>query len=197
MREKFPIGFVMMLFLLAVALAMDAVALSLASSSKYAQMRLFDALRIAFAFGLAQALMPFFGYVLGASFIGFIASIDHFVAFGILAFLGAKMIKESKEIRDENACKMSLRELVLGATATSIDALAVGVTFSFDNTPIFYACCVIGIVCFVLCLGACYVGRTLGTWLGSKMMILGGVLLICIGTKTLIEHLLDHGFNSF
>ncbi|MCR4941420.1 MAG: manganese efflux pump MntP family protein [Campylobacter sp.] len=179
----------MLLFLLAIALAMDSVALSIASAAQNPKFSPYAAVKISFVFGFFQALMPFFGYILGIRFVAFISEIDHFIAFAILVFLGLKMIKESRDERKENLEILSFKELILGAIATSIDALSVGITFSFSHTDILYACCLIGIVCFVLCVFACYIGRILGAWLGSKALILGGVMLILIACSILIEHL--------
>ena len=137
----------------------------------------------------------FLGYFLGLAFTKFIASIDHFIAFGILSFLGAKMIFEAREYKNE-AClnDLSIKVLTIGAIATSIDALAVGVTFSFEKIDIVYACILIGLICFILCVIACYAGKFLGIVLEKKALILGGVILIGISFKILITHLLDHGF---
>ncbi|MBE2984543.1 manganese efflux pump [Campylobacter sp. RM9344] len=184
-----------MIFLLAIALAMDAVALSIINGAKNPQISISHILRISAVFGVFQALMPLIGFTLGLSFVSFIAGIDHFIAFGILLFLGIKMIKESREECDENLEKLSLKELLLGAIATSIDALAVGVTFSFEQTNILSACLIIGIFCFALCIIACYIGKFIGSYLHSKALVLGGAILIFLGCEILITHLLDHGFN--
>ena len=99
------------------------------------------------------------------------------------------MIIESRREQDEPALRLSTKELVLGAIATSIDAMAVGVTFAFGEINILYACCVIGFVCFALCVAACYAGKLTGEYLHSKALILGGVILILIGVKILLSHL--------
>lgn len=180
----------MEILLLAFALAMDSVALSIASGARCRTLQFKDAVRVAFIFGFFQALMPLLGFVLGLSFAKFIEAIDHFIAFGILAVLGAKMILEARENK-EQACltRLGVRFLISGAAATSIDALAVGITFSFGGTEIWSACAIIGGVCFALCVIACYAGRFLGEWLESKALVLGGVILILIGTKILAQHL--------
>lgn len=185
----------MEILFLAVALAMDSVALSIASGAKCRVLRLGGAVRVAFAFGFFQAMMPLFGWLLGLTFVKFIAAIDHFIAFGILVFLGVKMILEAREVRDE-AClsELGLRFLLAGALATSIDALAVGVTLSFEQVDIVFACGVIGAVCFGLCIAACYVGKFLGQRLESRALVLGGAILVVIGFKILLTHLADHGF---
>ncbi|WP_169942898.1 MULTISPECIES: manganese efflux pump MntP family protein [unclassified Campylobacter] len=185
----------MELLLLAFALAMDSVALSIASGAKCRALTVSGVIKVSFIFGFFQALMPFLGYFLGLTFVSFIASIDHFVAFGILSFLGIKMILEAREHKDE-AClnDLGLKVLTMGAIATSIDALAVGVTFSFENIDIIYTSILIGSICFILCVLACYAGKFLGIVLEKKALILGGVILIGISVKILITHLLDHGF---
>lgn len=185
----------MELLLLAFALAMDSVALSIASGAKCRTLSIAQVVKVSFIFGFFQALMPFLGYFLGLAFVGFIASIDHFIAFAILSFLGVKMILEAREYKDE-AClsDLGLKVLIIGAIATSVDALAVGVTFSFEQIDIIYACILIGLICFALCVLACYAGKFLGIFLEKKALVLGGVILIGISVKILITHLLDHGF---
>jgi len=187
----------MEILLLAFALAMDSVALSVASGAKCKTLIFLDVVKVAFIFGFFQVLMPFIGYFLGVGFSKFISAIDHYVAFAILSFLGVKMMLEAKE-RKEEACLMNLsaRFLISGAVATSIDALAVGVTFGFESINIASACAVIGAVCFVLCVVACYAGKFLGSYLEKKALVLGGAILIFIGSKILITHLTDHGFLS-
>lgn len=179
------------IYFLAFALAMDSVALSLANGANCKDLKTFEVIKMAFVFGFFQAIMPFLGYVLGVNFIDFIGEIDHFVAFGMLVFLGIKMIKQSNEIKD-NECLIRLdnKTLIIGAFATSIDALAVGVTFGFSEISILNACVIIGIVCFVLCILGCYIGRYVGKILEQKAMILGGVILVIIGVKILITHLI-------
>lgn len=175
---------------LAFALAMDSFALCVANGAGFKDIKIFDILKISAIFGFFQAFMPFLGYFLGLSFAGFIAQIDHFVAFFILAFLGIKMIKESKNDEDEpDFSRLGFKQILLGAVATSIDALAVGVTFAFEEISIFSVCLLIGVVCFVLCVLAFFIGKMLGAWLEKKALVLGGVILILLGCKILIEHL--------
>ena len=99
------------------------------------------------------------------------------------------MIIESRREQDEPALRLSTKELVLGAIATSIDAMAVDVTFAFGEINILYACCVIGLLCFALCVAACYAGKLTGRFLQAKALVLGGVILILIGVKILLSHL--------
>lgn len=187
----------MELLLLAFALAMDSVALSIASGAKCRTLNFYEVFKVSFVFGFFQALMPFLGYLLGLAFVNFISSIDHFIAFGILGFLGVKMIMEAKEQRGESCLsELDLKILIFGAIATSIDALAVGVMLSFEAINIAYACLTIGAVCFVMCITACYIGKFMGLFLEKKALILGGAILIALGFKILITHLIDHGFNQ-
>ncbi|ASM39629.1 manganese efflux pump [Campylobacter sp. RM12327] len=179
----------MEIFLIAFALAMDSVALSMASGSK-CNFKFNVVLKMAFIYGFFQALMPFFGYILGLSFVNFIEKIDHFVAFLILSFLGIKMMKESFQTQDKNEQKdVCTKDFILGGIATSIDAMAVGITFSFEENNIFYLVLIIGIVCFILCIIAFYIGKKIGEILESKAVFLGGLILILIGTKILLTHL--------
>ncbi|CUU77681.1 manganese efflux pump [Campylobacter hyointestinalis subsp. hyointestinalis] len=181
----------MELLFLAIALAMDSVAISMANGAKCFNIKFGSIIKMSFIFGLAGAVMPTIGYFLGLSFVKFISAIDHYIAFVILLFLGIKMIKESRNVSEECTLNLTLRMLVLGAFATSIDALAVGVTFSFTNADIAFSALVIGVVCFLLCVLGSYIGKMLGDKLESKALILGGIILILIGFKILITHLLD------
>ncbi|NLK65860.1 MAG: manganese efflux pump [Campylobacteraceae bacterium] len=184
----------MELFLLAFGLSMDSVALCIANGAKCLNLKLSNIIKISFIFAFFQGLMPVFGYFLGASFYSYIASIDHFIAFFILSFLGIKMIKDAKNLEDDECVSnLGLKELVLGAIATSIDAMAVGVTFAFGGFSVLKAIFVIFIVCFLLCVVACYLGKKMGEKLKDKALILGGLVLIGIGVKILITHLFLQG----
>lgn len=177
------------LFLLAVALAMDAFAVSLCQGASarpsYAQ-----ALPIAGAFGLAQAVMPAGGWLLGTAFAGVIASVDHWVAFVLLAGLGIKMAKEGFE--PAPPCPPALiggRALFVAAIATSIDAAAAGITLPTLGVPILLACFVIGGVTALICYGGAVSGARLGTALGKKAEVAGGAVLVLLGTRILAEHM--------
>lgn len=175
---------------IAVALAMDSVAVSIASGSKYKSIKLFEALKIALFFGAFQGLMPLIGYFVGTMFASFVNSVDHYIAFVILCYLGYKMIKEAKEADFEDEVKdLKNRTLLMLAIATSIDALAVGITFSFNETSILSAVAIITIITFVLSAIAVYVGKFLGGFLEDKAEYLGGVILIILGFKILLEGL--------
>lgn len=179
-----------MIFILAVALAMDSVAVSIAMGSKYKKLRLPKILFIAAVFGLFQGVMPLAGYILGISFANYVQAYDHWIAFVLLVGLGGKMLYEVYEDKfDEEVTDLSTKTLITLAVATSIDAMAVGVSFAFLQTDIYTASVIIAVVTFILCLVAVYIGKKLGTFLESKAEILGGVILIGLGCKILAEHL--------
>jgi putative Mn2+ efflux pump MntP len=178
-----------MLLLLAVALAMDSVAVSIAIGSKYKELVLSKILLVAAVFGFFQGAMPLAGYFIGISFAEYVQAFDHWIAFVLLVGLGVKMLYEAyKNEFDEEVTDLSTKTLVTLAVATSIDAMAIGVTFAFLQTDIFFASGIIALVTFILCLAAVYVGKKLGSLLESKAEMLGGVILIGLGFKILLEH---------
>lgn len=181
----------MELVLIAIALAMDSVAVSIASGSKYKDINFYTTIKIALFFGIFQGLMPLIGYFAGSLFASFVDSIDHYIAFIILVFLGYKMIKEAMEDEFEDEIKnLENKTLFILAIATSIDALAIGVTFSFQSIDIIYAVSLIAIITTILCIFAVYLGKFLGGYLESKAEYLGGIILIILGFKILIEGVL-------
>ena len=180
------------LFLIAVGLSMDAFAVALC---KGLAMRLLDmkqAAVIALFFGGFQAGMPLLGWLLGSAFKEYITAFDHWIAFGLLLFIGGKMIYEALQ-PDEDESKDSgrpdIKELLLLAIATSIDALAVGITFAFLHTAILPAVALIGVTTFGLSLLGVALGHRFGIRWKSKAEIVGGVVLVLIGVKILLEHL--------
>lgn len=178
------------IFILAIALAMDSVAVSIAMGSKYKRLRLPKVLYIAAVFGVFQGLMPLAGYFIGMGFAEYAQTYDHWIAFVLLVGLGGKMLYEAyQDELGEEVTDLSTKTLITLAIATSIDAMAVGVTFAFLQTNIYTASTIIAIVTFVLCWMAVYVGKKLGSLLESKAEILGGVILIGLGCKILAEHL--------
>ena len=180
----------MELILIAIALAMDSVAVSIASGSKYKNINLGTTIKIALFFGLFQGLMPLIGYFAGTFFASFVDSYDHYIAFIILIYLGFNMIKEARENDFEDEVKdLKNKTLFILAIATSIDALAIGITFSFSDTNIWYAVSLITIITFVLCVIAVYIGKSLGGFLESKAEYLGGLILIILGFKILLDGL--------
>ena len=178
----------MELVLIAIALAMDSVAVSIASGSKYKNINIFDVLKIALFMAVFQGLMPLIGYFMGNIFASFVDSIDHYIAFVILVYLGYRMIQEAREGDFEDEVKdLKNKTLLILAIATSIDALAIGITFSFSDIDIFYAVTLITAITFVLCVIAVYIGKFLGGFLEDKAEYLGGIILIILGFKILLE----------
>lgn len=167
---------------------MDSVALSIANGAKFRDLSLRGILQISFIYAFFQSIIPLFGYYLGLGFFRLIDQIDHFIAFSILSLLGYSLIKESKE-GCSNLINLDLKTIITGAIATSIDALAVGVTLGIDKKNIYSDVFVIGVVCLMLCAAAFYVGKIFGKWLEKRALLLGGVILISIGVKILLTHL--------
>ncbi|MCM1107230.1 MAG: manganese efflux pump MntP family protein [Blautia sp.] len=187
-------GIFIELFLIGVGLSMDAFAVSVCKGLAMEKVNKKQAVVIGLYFGGFQALMPMLGWLLGIRFQQYITSIDHWVAFMLLAFIGGKMIAEALREKDEIESgpkdqPLDHKELLLLAIATSIDALAVGITFAFLDTPIFEAIVIIGCTTFVLSIVGVIVGNFFGTRYKKRAEISGGVILILIGLKILLEHL--------
>lgn len=179
------------LFLLAIGLSMDAFAVSICEGLSMKKLNLKRAGILALFFGGFQAGMPLLGYLLGKNFQQYITSIDHWVAFVLLAIIGGNMIKEAldkDEEKKENK-KFCLKYVTVLAVATSIDALAVGITFAFLQVQIISAVCLIGITTFAFSFIGVKIGNVFGAKYKSKAELLGGIILIIIGLKILIEHL--------
>lgn len=178
------------LFIIAVGLSMDAFAVSICKGLSMPRMRWKHAFVIGLYFGGFQAAMPFIGYVLGSQFRESITFIDHWIAFILLGIIGANMIRESLN-KEEESCDASLdpRNMILLAIATSIDALAVGVTFAFLQVQIIPAVSFIGATTFFLSVVGVKVGNVFGCKYKSKAEFAGGLILIIMGVKILIEHL--------
>ena len=177
---------------------MDAFAVSVTKGIAMKKPNVQNTLIIAFAFGLFQALMPLLGWALGRGVADYIRVIDHWIAFVLLAYIGGHMIFETvkekgavAQAEADNDPGVDLRELLVLAIATSIDALACGITFSFFEINIVAAIIIIGITTFVLSAVGVRLGRTLGGWLGHFAQIAGGLILIFIGLKILISHLME------
>ncbi len=176
------------LFILAVGLSMDAFAVSICKGLSLGRTSLKHSLIAGAYFGGFQALMPLIGYVLGIRFQAAIQSIDHWIAFVLLCIIGINMIKEAKEQEDCSA-DMDVKTMLTLAVATSIDALAVGVTFAFLNVDIVPEVTFIGCTTFVLSGIGIKVGSIFGLKYRSKAEIFGGIVLILMGFKILLEHL--------
>lgn len=178
--------------LIGAGLAMDAFSVAVTDGIVLKKPRVLQAVKIALFFGAFQFLMPCAGFLLGSTFAWLITSFDHWVAFILLAFIGGKMIFEAVRGGDENEeikNPLSVSTLFVMAVATSIDALAVGVSFATIGTPIIAASAVIGIVTFMISLAGVYIGSRFGNLLGKRAEIAGGIVLVGIGIKILIEHL--------
>lgn len=183
------------LLLMGVGLAMDAFAVSICKGLSMRKVNKKQCLVIGLFFGGFQALMPFIGWVLGSQFEQYITSIDHWIAFILLGFIGGKMVVEAIREKDEAVevekmdPPLDLKEMFILAIATSIDALAVGITFAFLQVPIVEAISVIGITTFVISVIGVYVGNFFGNRYKKKAELAGGMILILIGVKILLEHL--------
>ncbi len=177
--------------IIAVALAMDAFAVSVVSGAIYKELKIHHAFRTAGFFGFFQALMPLLGALAVTAVRDHIATFDHWIAFVLLAGVGAKMIYESFKIEPDRSCYdvSNLPIVLILAVATSIDALAVGVTLSLITDSVITAVSIIGAITFILSFAGTYIGRHFGHFFESKIEILGGVILILIGCKILMEHL--------
>ncbi len=180
------------IILLAFGLAMDAAAVSMTNGMCIRQAGVKHALIMGLSFGLFQGIMPLFGYLAGVMFSALIGCIDHWIALVLLGFIGAKMIYESVTCKGETSCLYALRFRLLLAQsiATSIDALAVGVSLAALHTPILPAAGIIALVTFCCSFFAAMIGRKFGNLLGSKAELVGGILLIAIGLKIFMQHLL-------
>jgi len=171
---------------------MDAFAVSIATGATYKKSGNSHAFRMAFAFGGFQAIMPVVGWLAGLTLREFIRDYDHWVAFILLAFIGGKMIYESFKIKraQQQAGTLSSAMLLILALATSIDALAVGITFSFLLAgSLAIAVIIIGVITFVLSYAGFYIGKSFGHFFETGIEAIGGLILIGIGVKILLEHL--------
>lgn len=180
------------LFLIGIGLSMDAFAVSICKGLSMQKIDKKYTLCIGLFFGGFQALMPLAGYLLGSRFSGYIERFDHWIAFVLLALIGFNMIKESREEEEEEEkpyAGVNFKELLILAVATSIDALAVGVSFAFLGVHIAPAVTLIGCTTFVLTLVGVWVGNLFGSRYKSRAELTGGIILILIGVKILLEHL--------
>jgi putative Mn2+ efflux pump MntP len=178
------------ILLLGIGLSMDAFAVSVCKGLSVNQLRVKHALIVGIYFGGFQALMPFIGYLLGSQFQSLIASVDHWVAFVLLVLIGANMVREA--LGEENAGandSFSFRTMLPLAVATSIDALAVGITFAFLQVNIVLAITLIGCTTFVISAVGIKIGNVFGSRYQKKAEITGGIILILLGVKILLEHM--------
>ena len=183
------------LILIAVSLSMDAFAVSICKGLSVRRVSLTHALTCGLWFGGFQALMPALGYFLGDRFSALLTKFGPWIAFVLLVFIGGKMIAEAVRPEDENVeidkldPPLDLKEMLVLAVATSIDALAVGITFAFLNYPIGEAVTIIGLTTFCISIGGVYVGNFFGNRYKKKAELAGGIILVLIGVKILLEHL--------
>lgn len=177
------------ILLIAIGLSMDAFAVSIGKGLSVSKIRLSHALKVGLWFGGFQALMPLIGYFLGSTFASAIASIDHWVAFILLTIIGFNMIREamSSGCEEIDAC-FSAKSMFILAVATSIDALAAGVTFSFTQVDIWQTIAIIGVTTFVFSVLGLKIGNLFGCRYKKNAEFVGGAILIIIGLKILIEH---------
>ena len=179
------------LFILAVGLSMDAFAVSICKGLAVKRIDIKKAAIVGLWFGGFQALMPMIGYFLGSRFSNAIQSVDHWVAFILLSLIGANMIREALS-RDEDAGRdsgsLSFKTMLMLAVATSIDALAAGITFAFLDVDIALAAGMIGCTTCIISMAGAKVGSVFGTKYKSKAELTGGVMLILLGLKVLLEH---------
>ncbi|HCT63982.1 MAG TPA: manganese efflux pump MntP [Lachnospiraceae bacterium] len=181
-------------FLIALSLAMDAFAVSVSNGIALKNFKVSDGIKMGAYFGLFQCMMPLIGWLLGNSVRVYIEAVDHWIAFFFLLLIGGNMIKETlSKDDDEGNCSVEFvltnKKLLLQAIATSIDALAVGISFSLLKVDIVSAAISIGVVCFILSLFGGILGKKLGKVFKERAELFGGIVLIVIGTKILIEHL--------
>ena len=177
------------LLLIAVGLSMDAFAVSVCKGLSVKKVGVKHAALAGLYFGGFQFLMPVIGFLLGFRFEAVIENIDHWVAFVLLAFIGGNMIKESFGKAEELNDDFGVKTMLLMAVATSIDALAVGVTFAFLEVQILPAAGLIGVTTFLLSFAGIYIGNVFGARYKSKAELAGGIILVLIGLKILLEHL--------
>ncbi len=178
------------LMLLAAALAMDAFSVAVTDGMLIKDIRMSDALKIGLFFGAFQVLMPCAGNFISGFSADRIKSIDHWIAFGLLFFLGVNMIRGAFETRELPRNPLKITTLLLMAVATSIDALAAGVSLAAVGSPVIFSSLMIGVTAFAFSFAGVFIGKKFGAALGGKAEIAGGAVLILIGVKILIEHLL-------
>ena len=180
------------IFFIALGLAMDAFAVSICQGLKLRKLKIGHATIIALTYGLFQGLMPVIGYLLGAQFERYITAFDHWIAFILLGMIGLNMIKEALSKDEEDSDEeyhLNLKEQLVMGLATSIDALVVGITFAFLKTDIILAASSIASITFIISFFGVYIGHFFGAKFKSKAELAGGLILILMGLKILLEHL--------
>lgn len=184
------------LVLIAVGLSMDAFAVSVCKGLSMTKLNYRHGAVIALFFGVFQAAMPFFGWLLGTAFSRYISAFDHWIAFVLLAFIGGKMVMEALHPDKEQAAncdRLDIKELFVLAVATSIDALAVGITFALlPDISIGLSVSLIGVITFALSFLGVVIGNKFGSKYEKKAELVGGLILVGIGVKILLEHLIEN-----
>ena len=178
------------IFIISVGLAMDAFAVAICKGLSMKKLNIKNAFIIALYFGFFQAIMPVIGYFLGSSFRSFVESVDHWIAFVLLAFVGINMIKESTddELEKRND-RVDFKTMIILSIATSIDALVIGITFAFFKARIVESAIIIGIITFILSFIGVIIGNKFGDKFQNKAEVFGGIILILMGIKILLTHL--------
>lgn len=177
------------LFLIAVGLSMDAFAVAVCKGLSVKRANLKQGITVGLYFGGFQAGMPLIGYLLGSNFAKYIEEFDHWIAFVLLAIIGINMIRESREKEEELNASFGPKAMLPMAVATSIDALAIGVSFAFMKVRIGWAVTFIGLITFILSAVGVKIGNHFGAKYKSKAEMFGGIVLIALGVKILVEHL--------
>ncbi len=178
--------------ILGVTLAMDALSISVSKALATQKIKVSNGLKLSIVFGLFQAVMPFIGYLVGNSFYDVLENYFGFISFAILVFIGGKMIYEHFKNQDEvHSEKITIKELIILGIATSIDALAAGFIFAGNSIlEVLFSCLIIGIITFIICFIGYFFGCKLGSVIGEKGEVFGGVVLMILGIKFLIETLI-------
>lgn len=178
------------LMLLAVGLSMDAFSVAICKGLSLRSIRLEQAVEVGLWFGVFQASMPVIGFLIGIGFSNYIVAWDHWIAFVLLGYLGVNMLRNAKEGKDASlAEELDRREMLALALATSVDALAVGVTFAFLKVNLPLAVSAIGVTTFLLSAFGVWLGKLFGSRFRAPAQVLGGIVLVLIGLKILLEHL--------
>lgn len=179
------------IFMIAVSLALDAFAVSVSAGISVKNFSLRHGIKMGIYFGAFQFAMPLIGWMLGSTVAEYVSAVSPYISFGLLSFIGGRMVYEAtRESCPVRVTELSHKQLIIYAVATSIDALAVGVTFAFMEINVFAACLVIGVVAFGLSVAGGFLGGKLGDKFQCRAQIFGGGVLIAIGLKMLIENFL-------
>lgn len=181
------------IIILSIGLSMDTFAVSITSGFTIRELKIKKILTISLCFSFFQAFMPVIGWLAGLGLKIYIMAIDHWIAFFLLSLIGLKMIYEGIKKRNENKenkkTEMNILNLIGLSIATSIDALVIGISFAFMDTSIILSILIIGLVTFLFSISGIYIGKLYGQKIDKKIEIIGGLILIGLGTKILLEHI--------